>query len=137
MLVTVIALDEGQIAIFALVDDLSAHEVVAIGSVVEVAFEPAIAAAGQTFTSYSGGTVAELMAALAAAGATSATATSADGSTVTMIVTTLGFVNADFNAAFSKWRACRDDPGSAVAQLRANSRRASRWLRPPGRPRRD
>ena len=41
------------------------------------------------------------MAALAAAGATSATATLADGSTVTVIVTTLGFVNADFNAAFS------------------------------------
>ena len=65
------------------------------------AFAPAIAAAGQTFTSYSGGTVAELMGALAAAGATSATAALADGSTVTVIVGAPGFVNADFNAAFS------------------------------------
>ena len=145
--VTVIAADKdtgGLIAIFALVDGVeAAHALVAVGAVVEpdpvpvAAFAPAIAAAGQTFTSYGGGTVAELMAALAAAGATSASATTADGSTVTVIVTTLGFVNADFNAAFSKWRAGRDDPGSAVAQLRANSRRASRWLRPPGRPRRD
>ncbi len=109
--VTVIAADKdtgGLIAIFALVgDDLSAHAVVLVGSVVEpdpvpvAAFVPTIAAAGQTFTSYSGGTVADLMAALAAAGATSASATTADGSTVTVIVTTLGFVNADFNAAFS------------------------------------
>ena len=100
------------------------------------AFAPAIAAAGQTFTSYSGGTVAELMAALAAAGATSATVTLADGSTVTVIVTPLAFVNADFNAAFSNGVPAGTNPGSAVAQLRANIRRASRWLRPPGRPRR-
>ena len=99
--VKVIALDEGQIAIFALVDGFSAYEVVAIGSVVEAAFAPAIAAAGQTFTSYSGGTMAELMAALALTTATSATAALADGSTVTAIVGSPAFVNADFNAAFS------------------------------------
>jgi hypothetical protein len=41
-----------------------------------------------------------LISALEAANATSATATLGDGSTVTVIVTSLAFVNADFNAAF-------------------------------------
>ena len=107
--VTVIAAAKdtgGQIAIFALVGDLSAHTIVTVGAVVEAdpvpvaAFAPAIAAAGQTFTSYSGGTVPELMAALAAAGATSASATLADGSAVTVIAGAPSFVNADFYAAF-------------------------------------
>ena len=109
--VTVIAADKdtgGLIAIFALVEGVeAAHAVVAVGAVVEPdpapvdAFETAIAAAGQTFTSYSGGTVPELMAALADTTATSATAALADGSTVTVIVGAPAFVNADFNAAFS------------------------------------
>ena len=47
-----------------------------------------------------GGTVPELMAALAAAGATSASATLADGSAVTVIAGAPSFVNADFYAAF-------------------------------------
>ena len=64
-------------------------------------FAPPLAAAGQTFTVFSGGTVAGLLTALSASGATSATATLGDGSTVTAIVTTLAFVNADFSAAFA------------------------------------
>jgi hypothetical protein len=63
-------------------------------------FSPPIAPAGQTFTVYSGGTVEGLIADLSANDATSATATLGDGSTVTVIVTTLIFVNADFSAAF-------------------------------------
>ena len=63
-------------------------------------FSPPIAAQGQTFTSYSGGSVDQLIADLDASEATSATATLADGSTVTVIVTSLGIVNEDFNAAF-------------------------------------
>lgn len=63
-------------------------------------FSPVVAPQGQTFTTFSGGSLQSLLSALQAAGATSATATLPDGSTVTAIVTTLSFVNADFSAAF-------------------------------------
>ena len=65
-------------------------------------FAPPIAATGQTFTVYSGGSVAGLITSLGGATATSGTANNplAAGTTVTVIVTTLAFVNADFNAAF-------------------------------------
>jgi len=63
-------------------------------------FSPVVAPQGQTFTTFSGGSLQSLLSALQAAGATSATATLPNGSTVTAIVTTLSFVNADFSAAF-------------------------------------
>ncbi len=51
-------------------------------------------------TRFGGGTVPQLLEALADAGATSATATLPDGSTVTLIVTGLDFVNLAFASAF-------------------------------------
>jgi hypothetical protein len=107
--------DDGTIAVRVIVEDLGGNVVKVVATVGGVmgshnvvvgagtaggSFSPAIAPQGQTFTVYGGGDVTALLAALASASATSATASLGDGSTVTAIVTELSFVNADFVAAF-------------------------------------
>ncbi len=59
-----------------------------------------IAPAGVTITRYGGGPVDQLLSVLAEGEATSATVTLPDGSSVTLIATSLEFVNRAFFAAF-------------------------------------
>ncbi len=64
------------------------------------AFTPTIAPFGWTFTIYCGGTVAQLIAALDAAGATTAHTTLIDGHRVTGVATALPFPNDKLRASY-------------------------------------